>query len=152
MTNKPLKKLIQLIPQDTYLFASNTDNSSVLEALITENKTAKNNLSKFGKHLSPKMFINIPNFEEALLNPKALTPEVRDTLKKLFKAFNDIPVEFTECDVKKSHRYIKQHGNPHYFEDPNAPFQPHFTTPHKRSYKNNLAILRRARQRRCQKD
>ena len=150
VSHPTVEKLILSIPQDTYLFASTHDTSAISDALITEKSSPKDNLSKFGKHLSQNLFVAIPNFEEALLNPSAITPEVRDTLKKLFKAFNDIPAEFRECDVIGSQRYVQTHGNPHYFEYKDAPFQPCFTTSRKRAYQNNLATLRRARQRRSQ--
>jgi len=152
LTNPPMEKLILDIPQSTYLFASNAAQFIASDTSITGQTSSPNNPSKFSKHLSKKLFVNVPNFEEALLNPKALTPEIRDTLKKLFKEFNDIPAEFTNCNVKSSLHYIKQHGNPHYFEYSEAPFLPHFTTPLKRKYKNNLAILRRTRQQRCQRN
>jgi len=76
------------------------------------------------RRMSKDLFVLIPNFEEPLLVPEAMTAEAQEKLKELFMTYDKIPDAFKNCDIEAIEKYIEMHGNPHYFESKISPFKP----------------------------
>lgn len=155
-TDKPMAHLINETPMD-FMNAFNEDSTAVFAHALTTHqpKVATAPASRsYIKRVSKELFVNVPNFEENLLHPQALTPKARKQLAALFAEFNAIPKAFKDCDIEETQQFIRQQGNPHYFESKEQPFLP--VKPSKLGnvdsknapQRNNLATIRRLNNRR----
>lgn len=76
------------------------------------------------KRTSPELYVNVPNFEENLLHPQAVSPKARQELSNLYDEFNAIPEVLKSCNTDEIDNFIVTQGNPHYFENKENPFLP----------------------------
>ena len=143
---RPMEYFIHKLPQNANTKAEDDNQDLPTDASLTQTSANKTPKKTNIRRISKDLFVLIPNLEEPLLVPEAMTKEARRELKKLFDTYNQIPEEFKNCDMEAIEKYIEAHGNPHYFESKISPFKPRYAG----KIKNDsltLARLRRMRQR-----
>ncbi len=131
------------------------ENSLSAQALTTHQPQNTTQLKQsLIKRVSQELYVQVPNFEENLLHPEALTPKARQELAFMYAQFNAIPNVFKNCNIEEIDSFIATKGHPHYFESKEHPFLPVKPSKVKNIEnkdtlkRNNLAIIRRLSNRR----
>lgn len=144
----PFEKLIHKLPQtfNTKVEENNQElNPDASFSQPNSDKVQKKN----NKHrMSKDLYVNIPDFEEPLLIPEAMTAEAQEKLKELFMTYDKIPDAFKNCDIEAIEKYIEEHGNPHYFENKSKPFKSHFDS---KKSKDSLTLTTVRKRKQAQK-
>ena len=130
--DKPIDYLINKAPINYK--ASALDDSAIVSVQATP-KRISDAVNTYPHHTSQTLFVNIPDFEENILQPQAMTPAAYQKLAEMFHDFDAIPNEFKNCNLNETQKFIKQHVNPRYFENISQPFLPDSNYPLKRRKK-----------------